>query len=128
MSVSQGGVEVRLRLHPESLGDVQVEVRWKGGQLTARLEAATATARDALEAGLPALRTALREQGVEVDHLQVGLRLDLEGQHSHHELSRQPGAPPDSTFLPGAPGWTEEPAVSAPLSAPVSLARLDLRI
>jgi hypothetical protein len=77
MSVSQGGIEVRLRLHPESLGEVDVRIRWEGGVLSARLEAATPAAREALEAGVGGLRTALREQGIPVEQVQIGLRLGL---------------------------------------------------
>jgi hypothetical protein len=122
MAVSRGGGEVRLRLHPESLGDVQVRVRWEGGVLTARLEASSPAARDALEAGLQTLRTVLQEQGVPMDTLQVGVRLNLEARSHPHDFLRQGSA---------APAPSPEPAENAsggvePAFLP--LGRLDLRI
>jgi len=66
------GLEVGFTLHPESLGEVRVRVRWIEGALTARLEAASPAAREALASGLPALRSTLEEQGLPVGGLQVG--------------------------------------------------------
>ncbi|HSB73584.1 MAG TPA: flagellar hook-length control protein FliK [Candidatus Methylomirabilis sp.] len=121
-AVTQGRMEMRLRLHPESLGDVQVHVRWEGGVLTARLEAATPTARDALEGGLHLLRDALQEQGVPVERLQVGLRLDLGGQAQGHTLSRQADGRPDGPPTP-VRGVTESVTTTVPPAG-----RLDVRV
>ena len=121
-SLSEGGMEVRLRLHPESLGDVQVHVRWDRGLLTARLEAATPAARDALEGGLHLLRDALQEQGVPVDRLHVGLRLGLEGQSRGQDPGRQSGATPAPAPAPN------ESADAASGSTPAPAGRLDVRI
>ena len=121
-SLSEGGMEVRLRLHPESLGDVQVHVRWDRGLLTARLEAATPAARDALEGGLHLLRDALQEQGVPVDRLHVGLRLGLEGQSRGQDPGRQSWANPAPAPAPNAS------ADAASSSTPAPAGRLDVRI
>lgn len=127
LSTAQGGLEVRLQLHPESLGEVQVHVRWEGGTLTARLEAATPAGREALEAGLPHLRAALRDQGIPVESLQVGMRLDL-GARSHGNAFAYPQdpqqAPLPAARISAAPGAREgdEPVLAAPAG------RLDVRI
>ena len=122
MSASRGGVEVRLLLHPESLGDVQVQVRWERGVLTARLEAATPAARDVLAGGLETLRTALQDQRVPVDRLQVAVRLDL-GAWSHgQELARQQR---DAPGPPLALAWATP---AGPEPAPSAAGRLDIRI
>ncbi|HYL81157.1 MAG TPA: flagellar hook-length control protein FliK, partial [Candidatus Acidoferrum sp.] len=122
-SAARGGMEVRLRLHPESLGEVQVHVRWERGLLTARLEAATPAARDALEGGLHLLKSALQEQGVSIDRLQVGLRLNLEGQSQGHTPPRQAGGDlPERPPLPDG-GVSDTASLTA---APPG--RLDVRI
>lgn len=72
-------MSMRLRLHPEALGDVQIQVRWEEGKVHARLEVLTPGAWEALEGGLPQLRATLAEQGVPVDGLQVDLREDQFG-------------------------------------------------
>lgn len=121
-SASQGGVEVRLRLHPESLGDVQVRLRWERGALTADLEAATPAAREALEGGLGTLRNALTDQGIHVERLHVTMRLDVEARSQGQQPGRQAGVlfgPPS----PPTPRIPDEP--DAP-KAPAG--RLDIRI
>lgn len=122
MSASRGGVEVRLRLHPESLGDVQVQVRWERGVLTARLEAATPAARDVLAGGLETLRMALQDQGVAVDRLQVAVRLDLGARSHGQELARQER---DAPGPPLALAWA---TLAGPEPAPGAAGLLDIRI
>jgi flagellar hook-length control protein FliK len=76
---ASGGVEVRVRLEPESLGEVRVAVRWDGGAVSARLEVGSPAAREALESHLPALRKSLQEQGIPIQQMDVGIRRDLGG-------------------------------------------------
>lgn len=121
-STAQGGMEVRLQLHPEALGEVRVHVRWEGGILTARLEAATLAAREALQAGLQGLRDTLHEQGVPVERLQVDLRMDL-GARSH---GHAPPRPPEMVAAPRAPAAAPAPAAAEIAAAPPG--RLDVRI
>jgi len=94
MSAAGGGVQVRLTLHPESLGEVVVQVRWDRGALTAQLEAATPAARAALEGGLERLRTALAEQGIPVERLQVGLQLGAEAHSQRHARAEREAEAP----------------------------------
>jgi flagellar hook-length control protein FliK len=122
MSAARDGLEVHLRLHPESLGDVRVNVRWERGALTAHLEVATPAAREALEGGLGVLRTTLNEQGVPVERLHVTVRLDVEARSQGQQAERQAGmvfGPPS----PPAPRLADEP--EAPQATP---GRLDIRI
>ena len=121
-SLAHGGLHVRLRLHPESLGEVRVEVRWEGGVLSARLEAATPAARESLESGAQGLRTALQEHGIPVERLSVGIRMDL--QTRSHDRSLASEAERFGEAVPGTPSaiesqWSPEPAASG---------RLDIRI
>jgi len=121
-SASQGGVEVRLRLHPESLGDVHVRLRWERGALTADLEAATPAAREALEGGLGTLRNALTDQGIHVERLHVTMRLDVEARSQGQQPGRQAGVP----FGPPSPPTPRMPDELDPPKAPAG--RLDIRI
>lgn len=102
---ASGGVEVRVRLEPESLGDVRVAVRWDGGTVSARLEVGTAAVREVLESHLPALRKSLQEQGIPIQQMEVGIRRDPGG----GGRERDPWRPtPDQEFagldLPGEEG------------------------
>jgi hypothetical protein len=110
-SFSRGGMEVRLRLHPESLGEVRVQVRWENGVLSARLETASSTARDALQSSAPA-------------HLTVSIRMDLETRSSSQDPGTQAGQ--------GSPSDPASPAQSALRAEPegetVPAGRVDVRI
>jgi flagellar hook-length control protein FliK len=123
-SATHGGMEVRLRLHPEALGEVSVQIRWEGGVLSARLETATQAARDALENGAHALRTALQEQGIPVERLSVGIRLDLEAR-SHPQ---DPGPPPERGPAPELPPSGPVPSTAEAARESESAGRLDIRI
>ncbi|MFB3816385.1 MAG: flagellar hook-length control protein FliK [Candidatus Methylomirabilales bacterium] len=85
----ESGLEVGLTLYPESLGEVRVRLRWVEGTLSARLDAASPAAREALAGGLPTLRVALEEQGLPVSSLRVGTPMDG---HAGWD-GRHPGAP-----------------------------------
>lgn len=67
-----GGV-VRLRLQPESLGEVTVRLELSGGSVRATIEAATARARQLLENASDSLRSALEAHGLSVERLEVRL-------------------------------------------------------
>ncbi len=69
--ISAEGGAINLRLHPEHLGSVSVQVRLEGKSLSARLSTETAAARDAIMQDLPALRQRLADQGFDVTKFQV---------------------------------------------------------
>ena len=122
VSVSQGGMEVRLRLHPESLGEVRVQVRWEGGMLSARLQADSPTARDALQAAAPGLHAALRDQGIPVGRLTIGVGIDLDARSHGQSFASQSGPAPGRVST----GAGETP--SEPEPEPASTGRVDVRI
>lgn len=66
-----GLAEARLTLTPESLGQVDVKISMQNGQLVAHFAAQTATGKEMLEAQLMSLRTALQNQGIQVEKLEV---------------------------------------------------------
>jgi hypothetical protein len=69
--VSEGGGRITLRLHPQALGEVRVDVQMRRGVTSARLSTETDEARDLLKHGLDTLRTALERRGVSVERLEV---------------------------------------------------------
>lgn len=79
MSITQvnGISEAKISLVPEHLGQVDVRISVLNGQITAHFIAESAQARDLLELQLPQLRSALQQQGLQVDKLNVELQNNL---------------------------------------------------
>lgn len=77
MTITQlGGMsEAKISLVPEHLGQLDVKISVQNGMITASFMAETAVAREMLENQLPQLRSALQQQGLQVERLIV----------SHHQ-------------------------------------------
>lgn len=73
-----GGGTISLRLTPDALGEVRVELNVKDGVANARLEATSESARRLLTENLSTLREALEAKGVRVERLSVELRSGTE--------------------------------------------------
>ena len=71
-AAAQRGGEIRIRLNPPELGSIRLEVRMQGGNMTARMDAETPAARQALLDNLPLLRERLAEQGLRIEQLDIG--------------------------------------------------------
>jgi len=69
--VIAGGREAHLRLEPESLGPVNVSVKYEGGQVSIDISVQTSAAREALQAALPHLRASLEEENLPVAQLNL---------------------------------------------------------
>jgi len=69
---ADGSYGVQLRLHPEDLGAVQVNVDVRHGEISIRLHATNEAARDALRSGLSDLRQQLEDQGLRAGSMEVG--------------------------------------------------------
>ncbi len=63
--------EMELQLQPASLGNVQVQVALKDGQLTAQFRAQNEVAREAIENQMVQLKETLQEQGIKVEAIEV---------------------------------------------------------
>lgn len=72
--MKNGGGTLTMKLNPQSLGEVRVEVTLKEGAATARFEASTPSAHRLLTDNLSTLRQALEAKGVRVETLSVELR------------------------------------------------------
>lgn len=70
------GGQIRMKLHPETLGGVLLEMRVRGRQVEATVTADNEVARDLLLQQLPELRQRLEGQGMTVNRLEVSLKDD----------------------------------------------------
>lgn len=110
--VSEGEKTLRVRLVPESLGEVRVEIVSTRDELHLRLVSGNPAVREALESGSEGLRNALARDGVHLVRVTVsadGGAHDSQGGLSgrgswsdNHHSPRHSGSWPDS----GAQGWT----------------------
>lgn len=68
-----GNGEVRMELHPESLGHLKIEVKVEGGVVRANIMAENSMVKDTIDSNLPMLRKSLEDQGLRIDQLSVGV-------------------------------------------------------
>lgn len=73
-AADSGRSTVRLRLYPPELGTVRIEVSSVRGVVTARIEASTPEAQQALNANLGTLRENMRSAGVDMRDVEVNYR------------------------------------------------------
>jgi flagellar hook-length control protein FliK len=70
--IAQGNWKVNMDVHPRALGEIQIELQWKGGELEASFRASQLATRDLLQDALPRLRETLERAGTDVASLTVG--------------------------------------------------------
>ncbi|MBL8989958.1 MAG: flagellar hook-length control protein FliK [Phycisphaerae bacterium] len=70
-ALQQRGGSVTLRLHPEVLGQLRVQMEVSGGLVSVRLEVGSGQARDLLDATVANLRSSLEAKGLNVAKLEV---------------------------------------------------------
>ncbi len=71
--LGNGAGELRIRLHPQELGSVQLQMQVQGQTVNARIVAQSEMARDVLREHLPELRQRLTDGGLQVERLEVEL-------------------------------------------------------
>ncbi|MEQ1908934.1 MAG: flagellar hook-length control protein FliK [Vicinamibacterales bacterium] len=71
VQADNGNGQVRLRLNPEFLGDVTVDVRVNGGSVVASVHASSADVREWLRTNEAVLRQTLADQGLHLERLVV---------------------------------------------------------
>jgi flagellar hook-length control protein FliK len=71
LQVNGENSEVRIKLVPESLGEVTVHVRMEGGKMQAQIDVSQVGVKSALEVQLPQIRQSLSERGIDVQRLDV---------------------------------------------------------
>lgn len=71
----QGTLKLAIKLYPENLGTVRLELMHKDGLLTARLMASTAVGKEMLESQLQQLKQGLAAQNIQIDRIDVSQSL-----------------------------------------------------
>jgi flagellar hook-length control protein FliK len=79
----EGVSELKLRLSPESLGEMSLKVRLNDDKLTAQIQVTQPDVKSALEADLPRLREALAARGLEVRDIDISSSGDSPARESH---------------------------------------------
>jgi flagellar hook-length control protein FliK len=117
VEVRDGHSEMTLRLDPAGLGHMQVRLTTDEQGVTASFHAGSEAVRSALEANMPALRSALAEAGVQVQqfHLSSGSDFSQFNQFNHQPGQQQ--APARQPVASSSAAPTAELADAAP-SAP----------
>ncbi len=68
---ANGGMRLLIKLYPEHLGQLRVELLQQNGLLTARMVSTTAAAKEMLESQLQGLKNAFAAQNIQVDKLEI---------------------------------------------------------
>lgn len=112
----QGQQSAELRLHPEDLGQIQISLRIDDNQAQLQMASPHSHVRAALEATLPALRTALAESGIQLGQSSISSGENFAQQQQ--QQSGQQQSPRAQGAFPSAGGDAE------PLAVPASVQRL----
>lgn len=117
---ADGSYGVKVQLHPNDLGAVQVVVDVRHGVVSLQMHSTDAAARDALRGGMPDLRQQLEDSGLRAGSMEVG---------SGGANAQQPQTPwsrPPDIETPSLPPIPSDPLVAAAGTA--SSTNLDLRM
>ncbi len=81
---------VTLKLEPESLGSVSLQVSSESGKISAQFDVKTPDARAFLEASIPQMKQMLQSNGISLTHLSVGLSGgDARSNHPQQQSRKQ---------------------------------------
>lgn len=75
LSNNQGTMRLVLKLFPENLGQIRIEVMQKDGVMQARLLATTSTGKELLDSNLHQLKTAFAAQNIQMERLDIAQSL-----------------------------------------------------
>lgn len=89
--INTKGGTMKLRMSPEHLGQVRIQLTTKDGHVKIKIDAETDHARAALKDGLADLRASMESRGVHVDELSIEQR-----EPSEFRLSDEAGEPKDT--------------------------------
>ena len=110
---------VTLRLHPEELGQVKVELVMDKDSVRAHLHAQSQQVQEVLERHLPRLRDALEQQGLKIDQLQVSVDSQHNGNRGafqQHEQQSFAGHQKMPATLAGYKGTPAEAPSAQPMA------------
>lgn len=69
--VGKGVSEVRIRLNPEDLGPLDIQIKLDGDKVNVRFDMADSSVRDVVQTSLPSLSSLLSARGLQLDQAQV---------------------------------------------------------
>jgi flagellar hook-length control protein FliK len=98
---------MRLRLEPESLGDLALRVRVEDGKMQARIEVSQPAVKAVIEGNLPQLRQALASQGIQMDRIDISTQdrslsrgnSEGSGGRERRRTAKEAGAPLQETSV-----------------------------
>ena len=96
-----GAHSARLKLYPEHLGELKVDIRIDDGSAEVRFSTTTAQAREAIEGSLPRLRELFADQGIQLIRTQVDAGAGQSGHSGSEPQQRMAG----DGFLQRDAGW-----------------------
>ena len=85
----KGLTEAKIILHPQSLGQVDVKITAHNGMITAQFSVDNRAGKEVLDSQLSQLRTALVQQGLQVDRLEVTQQQSQDQQFSFQQQKEQ---------------------------------------
>lgn len=74
-STTQGMTKLLLKLYPENLGSIRIEIMQKDGVLTARLLASTAIGKELLDGQIQQLRNGFAQANIQMDRIEIAQSL-----------------------------------------------------
>lgn len=122
---------VQVRLSPPELGSLRIELVFQQGALSARVDAETPAARNALLDNLPALRERLAQQDIRIEKFDVNVGRESFGQGGGaHDRPENQSGPRDSNPRPRPELRPQQVAerTATPVAAASGATALDVRI
>lgn len=86
---NHGPSSISIKLHPKELGQIRLDLTVDQTKVKAHLIAQNQQVQDVLERHLPALRSALQQQGLQLDHLQVSVDSRQAGSNMFFQQQQQ---------------------------------------
>ena len=108
--ISRGDWKVEMALRPKDLGNIDIELHMRRGELQASFSASQLGTRDLISEGLPRLREVLTRHGMEVASVNVNVR-----QESQHGGNPTPGKQSAGVAGVGSRRSMDEPSATSAL-------------
>ena len=109
--IARGNWNVELTLKPQDLGNIEIKLNMKQGNLEASFNASEAMTRDLIVDGLPRLKETLAQSGMEVAQVYVNVRQD--GQNGGNSTPGRQKAPSETSGVSkSSPVVTGQPSAS----------------
>jgi flagellar hook-length control protein FliK len=109
--IARGNWNVELTLKPQDLGNIEIKLNMKQGNLEASFNASEAMTRDLIVDGLPRLKETLAQSGMEVAQVNVNVRQD--GQNGGNSTPGRQKAPSETSGVSkSSPVVTGQPSAN----------------